>query len=108
MIDFDVPTGYSLTSVLGWTAAPELAGDFNQDGAVDAADYVVWRKSSGTQDSYDVWRAHFSQSLGSGLGHSTSPVVPEPATMLLLIPVVAGWCIRGGREAQKYRQLINA
>ena len=23
------------------------AGDFNTDGRVDAADYVVWRKSSG-------------------------------------------------------------
>jgi hypothetical protein len=28
-----------------------LAGDFNQDGAVDAADYVVWRKSGGAPEA---------------------------------------------------------
>ena len=26
------------------TAVPSLPGDFNHDGTVDAADYVVWRK----------------------------------------------------------------
>ena len=37
-----------------------LPGDFNGDGAVDAADYVVWRMGLGTtysQADYDVWRA---------------------------------------------------
>ncbi len=31
-----------------------LAGDYNLDGIVDAADYVVWRKTDGTQAGYDV------------------------------------------------------
>ena len=34
-------------------------GDFNLDGTVDAADYVVWRNGLGTtytQSDYDVWR----------------------------------------------------
>ena len=30
------------------TAVPSLPGDFNSDGTVDAADYVVWRKTDGT------------------------------------------------------------
>ena len=39
-----------------------LAGDYNQNGTVDAADYVVWRNGLGTtytQDHYDIWRANF-------------------------------------------------
>ena len=44
-----------------------IAGDYNADGAVDAADYVVWRADAGrTQDQFDAWRAYFGQSIGSG------------------------------------------
>jgi hypothetical protein len=63
-------------------------GDYNQNGIVDAADYVVWRKGLGTtytQTDYDVWRAHFGQTAGSGLGASVNAAVPEPATVALLI-----------------------
>jgi hypothetical protein len=38
-----------------------LPGDFNRDGTVDAADYVLWRKSpadfGGDPDEYNSWRA---------------------------------------------------
>ena len=35
---------------------PETSmGDFNGDGTVDAADYVVWRKTDGTPLGYDTW-----------------------------------------------------
>jgi hypothetical protein len=73
-----------------------LPGDFNGDGAVDTADYVVWRKGLGTtyaQGDYDVWRAHFGTGsagilAGSGPGlASTEPLpgaVPEPATTFCL------------------------
>ena len=30
-------------------------GDYNQNGQVDAADYVVWRNSIGGQPAYDAW-----------------------------------------------------
>ena len=43
-----------------------LPGDYNHDGKVDAADYVVWRKSNGSQSGYNTWRSHFGQSAGSG------------------------------------------
>ena len=41
------------------------AGDYSGDGKVDAADYVVWRKSSSSVDAgdYIVWR----KNLGTGL-----------------------------------------
>ena len=42
-------------------AAPSLPGDFNHDGTVDAADYVVWRKTDGTPAGYNTWRTHFGQ-----------------------------------------------
>ena len=74
--------------VLILAAAPLLAGDYNHNGIVDAADYTVWRDGLGTkytQADYDVWRAHFGQTAGSGTGASTSTAVPEPATVLMLM-----------------------
>jgi hypothetical protein len=66
-------------------------GDFNQDGTVDAADYVVWRKGVGTtytQDDYDAWRANFGTSLLAGSGAalpSAQPLsaIPEPSTLMI-------------------------
>jgi hypothetical protein len=64
-------------------------GDFNQDGTVDAADYVVWRKTDGTQTGYDAWRANFGTSLLAGSGAAIPsaeplPAVPEPSTLMIL------------------------
>ena len=68
-----------LTTLIG----PPLVGDYNQDGAVDTADYVVWRKQQGAasianrdpanagavgQPDYDSWRAHVGQTLASLAG----------------------------------------
>jgi hypothetical protein len=63
---------------------PTLDGDYNQDHVVDAADYVVWRKTVGSTDDfradgnsdgvidagdYDVWRANFGATVASpGMG----------------------------------------
>ncbi|MEX2307004.1 MAG: hypothetical protein WD738_05400 [Pirellulales bacterium] len=71
--------------------APALPGDFNVDGSVDAADYVVWRKGLGTAhtpDDFNVWRANFGATAGIGSGSAgASPAqtgVPEPGTVRLL------------------------
>ena len=88
-----------------------LAGDFNFNGVVDAADYVVWRKGLGTtytQNDYNVWRTHFGQSAGSGVGTSTNAAVPEPATLVLLTMAAAGWYMRRGWAHRKSQQLVNA
>jgi glucose/arabinose dehydrogenase len=62
-----------------------LAGDFNADGAVDAADYVVWRKTDGTQPKYDEWRSNFGESVHAGAGAGGgSAGVPEPAAAAYL------------------------
>jgi hypothetical protein len=75
-----------------------LAGDFNDDGVVDAADYTTWRDNLGAGDEavlngngdglngvdagdYALWVDHFGSVSGSG---SLSPSgVPEPAAGLL-------------------------
>jgi autotransporter-associated beta strand protein len=81
-------------------AAPILPGDYNDDGSVDAADYVVWRKNEGTTNTlpndpiggtigsaqFDQWRANFGDTLGSGSSSGSAPetAVPEPAAVLLM------------------------
>lgn len=61
-----------------------LLGDYNLDNKVDAADYVVWRKTGiDGQLGYDNWRANFGASQGAG---SVSAVgVPEPNTFVMLV-----------------------
>jgi hypothetical protein len=65
-----------------------VPGDFNFDGTVNAADYVVWRKGLGSLYSpshYDIWRNNFGSSLGPGSGATLpsaaplSAAVPEPS-----------------------------
>jgi hypothetical protein len=73
-------------------------GDFNKDGLVNSADYVVWRKTMGQtgsnldadgngnwqvdQGDLVTWRVHFGTSVSgsSGATGSASATVPEPAT----------------------------
>jgi hypothetical protein len=83
--------GYALVSPL----ISILAGDYNDDGTVDAADYIVWRNGFGTtytQADYDVWRANFGRmTLGVGSGSSAvltsgeplPAAVPEPPAILI-------------------------
>jgi hypothetical protein len=66
------------------------AGDFNHDGTVDGADYIVWRKGLGTtytQAAYNVWRAHFGPTSGGG-SEAASSAIAEPATFALLLPAI--------------------
>lgn len=73
-----------------------LPGDYNDDGTVDAADYVVWRANLGTtntipndltphwvmEDDYTVWRANFGSTAAGGGSLSS---VPEPTSLLLIL-----------------------
>ena len=77
-----------------------VTGDYNDDGKVDAADFVVWRKFFGTNtqlenegdgvtpgmvttEDYDVWVKNFGNAAAPGLGFGAA--VPEPATMALVL-----------------------
>jgi hypothetical protein len=86
-------------------AVAHVPGDFNNDGTVDAADYVVWRKNSGTQDGYDAWRANFGAALDRGIGSGatgsasafaapTSNSIPEPTCIVLFTSIGIGLLTR--------------
>jgi GH25 family lysozyme M1 (1,4-beta-N-acetylmuramidase) len=91
-------------------------GDFNRDGSVDAADYVVWRKSMGqtvpiysgadadgnshvTAADFAIWK----QNVGAGGGGAASPleVVPEPATLALAL--LCGCMAAAGGRPNRWR-----
>ena len=72
-------------------ASELLPGDYNEDGVVDAADYVVWRKNDGSGTGYAEWKTNFGR-IGSGGGHFhgsglVTNSVPEPGTPLLLLAI---------------------
>jgi hypothetical protein len=110
------PTGaFTISSPYSWnlsnlyttgevtlTAAPSLPADFNGNGTVDAADYIVWRKGisvAPTQENYNIWRTHFGQTSSSGTVASTNATIPEPTTLALLMLVTTSCCVRRGRAA---------
>jgi hypothetical protein len=65
----------------------EIPGDFNGDGRVDAADYVVWRKNNGSQEDYTAWRSSFGAGTGAGATTALSSdagSVPEPVSLVLV------------------------
>ena len=90
------PTGVTLVAV------PQLDGDFNYDGIVDAADYTVWRNNLGlassalngngsgaatvVQADYLLWKTNFGESIASSSG---ADHVPEPTTLLLALLALA-------------------
>lgn len=88
--------------VTGVVSVVGMLGDYNLDGTVDAADYVVWRDTMGSttnpaadgdrngvvdEGDYAVWKAHFGMNAtGSGQGAS---VIPEPRTLALVLLSIA-------------------
>jgi hypothetical protein len=91
--------------------APDLPGDFNVDGNVDAADLAQWQGDFGLNGDSDAdndgdsdgadflaWQQQF------GRGPAVAPaadVVPEPATILLFALATPGILRRGGQRRQK-------
>jgi poly(beta-D-mannuronate) lyase len=78
-----------------------LEGDYNGDAVVDAADYVVWRKTVGMtvppwsgadgngdtfvdEDDYAVWSENLGSSLSGSGGNVESVPEPEISAMLFL------------------------
>ncbi len=68
-------------------AAPGLAGDYNTDGVVDAADYTVWRDGGAPDNGpagYTLWAENYGSTLPLPLS------VPEPSTALLAALAMVG------------------
>jgi hypothetical protein len=100
-----VPYGAKLTNTLG--APNYITGDFNKDGVVDAADYIVWRKTIGQDgteanhpladpnhdfgiddDDIALWADNFGgpdSATVEGASPGPSSLVPEPSSIMLII-----------------------
>ena len=73
-----------------------MPGDFNGDGVVDGADYVVWRNNGGTTAQFNEWRANFGATGATATASIAQ--IPEPVTMALggaaaiwLVLAQVGW-----------------
>jgi hypothetical protein len=100
------------------SVAAGMPGDYNNNGTVDAADYVLWRKGGplanevdnpGTVNAadYTAWRSRIGNpGSGAGLGDDglnatglSSEVVPEPQTIFLAMAIFAAVSfLRNGRR----------
>ena len=91
--------------------AAGVPGDYNSNGVVDAADYVLWRNGGPLANEVDVpgtvnaadytaWRARFGNASGSGAGFGAA-AVPEPAAFTLFAVAVA--CLWAG-SGVRYRE----
>lgn len=105
----EIPISFEVLAV-----AMGLAGDFNHDGVVDAADYSTWRDHFGDADEtalngngdgmngvdagdYALWVDQFGEhDQGSGGGSVGVGTVPEPGAWAL---VVVGVCLLPRRAA---------
>jgi hypothetical protein len=69
---------------------PPLTGDYNNNGVVDAADYVVWRKTNtGGEQGYNDWRVNFGRTAVSSGTAINSSSIPEPtSTALVMLAIV--------------------
>lgn len=92
----------SITLTLtGVTELALLAGDYNGDFIVDAADYSVWRRTMGQSVTpyssadgdgngmidnadYDVWRGNFGATAAGSAAAVIQAAVPEPATLAFI------------------------
>ena len=117
-----ITSGYSVNYGTGTNSQVTLLGppmgvpgDYNGNGVVDGADYVVYRDHLGTgfqllnevsgttpgtvtSEDYTAWRARFGNTSGAGSGISgSSAAVPEPAG-ILLIGIALALTIGGARR----------
>ena len=114
----------SFTQTFSQTGPLDPLGDYNRDGFVDAADYIVWRDTLGRigvalsadgnendmvdAADYDVWRAHFGQSVATGGLASFNFATPEPASWLLLALASVGGSLLSWSQSQRGRDAISS
>lgn len=99
-----------------------LPGDFNADGKVDAADYLVFRNNLGQSstvlngngsgaatvviDDYTLWRDHYGQSTGGTL--LATQQVPEPTTVTLCLALAGISVVAARRHSRGTRMIATA
>ncbi len=77
-----------------------LAGDFDQDGDVDGADFLIWQRNPSVGNLTD-WQANFgSSTLNSTLA------VPEPSSMML-IWFIASWTVLSRNQSPPKVRVVS-
>ncbi|HEX2477590.1 MAG TPA: PEP-CTERM sorting domain-containing protein, partial [Lacipirellulaceae bacterium] len=89
-LQFSLANGTIFNGAVNYVTSTAIPGDYNNDGAVNAADYVVWRKTDGTQSGYNTWRTNFGRTSGSGAALGDASSVPEPAGLLVALAGALG------------------
>ena len=91
-----------------------VAGDYNGNGIVDAADYTIWRNHLGQSfqlaneggitpgvvnaDDYSFWKSRFGATSGSGAGSVQITAIPEPTCAAIAVAGIAGVIAAGSRR----------
>jgi hypothetical protein len=117
---FGLASGVFLTGQVTYvTGVPGVAGDYNQNGTVDAADYVVWRNSEGQTTlpnrgtgitgpvgsaDYQFWRSRFGATSAAGGGIGAGVPEPSTATVLVIAIVAMRWIRRVARMDNRVDQ----
>jgi hypothetical protein len=102
-------------------AEPELPGDYNRDGVVDNADYILWRKTFGSpvaygegadgningmidNGDYGVWETNFGGTTAGSGGSTNFGNVPEPSGGL---PITIGLFVAGFASRRALRPRLR-
>jgi hypothetical protein len=94
-----------------------IPGDFNLDGTVNAADYILWRKKNGgtalpndggitpgvtNAADYTYWRSRYASvfvpAINTADGLSGATTIPEPAGWLLVAAALAATLTAASRQ----------
>jgi hypothetical protein len=119
------------TTIVRTNLSGVILPDYNRNGRVDTADFVVWRKTDGQMGTglvadgngdgkvdaadYNLWRMHYGEVVGPGAGTSagsgdlSTHAVPEPSSSAMLVAGALLGAIRtrpAGR-AMRFRSMTN-
>jgi hypothetical protein len=97
--------------ILRQTTEGVITGDYNKNGRVDAADYVIWRKTNRQRGlglsadgnhnlqidagDYSVWKSNFARA--SEAEPAPPQTLPEPSALAIWIEIIALYSWRLGR-----------
>jgi hypothetical protein len=100
----DSGAGFSSLFILANSPLAPLDADYNNNGVVDAADDVVWRKGlspfPNSASDHNLWRNQFGQSVPGASPEPASSYagVPEPTTFAILVASGIIWFVSQRRR----------
>ncbi len=89
---FGLVGGIQINGSVSYVTGGGQAGDFDSDGDVDGADFLVWQRGVGTvhnATTLATWRSNY----GAGAAVGAAGAVPEPASLGLV--ALAAACLVG-------------